>query len=323
MSTSIEDAIFADDAAAAQKLITSKAVDPNGERPDKTRFLCFAASAGAVGVIGALLDAGAKIDAPNSDDRAYTPLICAVREEKPKAVALLLERGADKNAGDSRGGGPLLHAAIVGSVELAQSLLAAGANPAQQTARKETAVHYIANMFSHSSYAVGFEILPDGSKRAIENKQPARHAAIVELLLERGVNPNDFTSYGYTALHCAGGTGRADLLALMLKHGGDVRAKNAKGYTPLHAAADGGHVDALGVLLDAGADIDAQDSSGFCALHGAVIAKSADAVKLLVKRGAKKELKATEGYDVVQVGDTPLDAAKRTESAELIAAFGG
>ena len=78
-------------------------------------------------VIGALLDAGAKLNA--RDKRERTPLHKAAGRGHPEAVAALLDAGARPNAGDEDGRTPLHEAASWGHPEAVAALLDAGADP--------------------------------------------------------------------------------------------------------------------------------------------------------------------------------------------------
>src|SRR5437773_2639053 len=59
--------------------------------------LMFAAAAGDVDAIAALLDGGADVNA-KEDDRFQTPLVFAVANDLLDSVKLLIARGADPNA---------------------------------------------------------------------------------------------------------------------------------------------------------------------------------------------------------------------------------
>jgi uncharacterized protein len=81
----------------------------------------------ATDLVGALLDAGAPVDARTAD--GFTPLQLAAYFGAPVAAALLIERGAHVDAVADRGSTPL-HAAVAGRhPQVVRLLLAAGAQP--------------------------------------------------------------------------------------------------------------------------------------------------------------------------------------------------
>ena len=77
----------------------------------------------------------------------------------------------------------------------------------------------------------------------------ANSLAIVRLLLERGADPNRGNDYGWTKLHQAGYSNRAELAQIMLDAGGrlDVSARG-DGGTPLIAALFWGHREIVPLL---------------------------------------------------------------------------
>ena len=93
-------------------------------------LLASAAAQGDVARLRQLLDRGIAPDAPNEAQLADSPALwVAVRESRPEATALLLERGADPNRRSHYGAVPLLKAAETGNVTIARLLVERGANP--------------------------------------------------------------------------------------------------------------------------------------------------------------------------------------------------
>ncbi|MER9236875.1 ankyrin repeat domain-containing protein [Mesorhizobium sp. M0622] len=96
-----------------------------------------AAKKGDIAAIAAALDAGANV---NDFDGIATPLFYAVNRQHLEATELLIERGADVNAGSKIGGPPLMAAAARNRLEFITLLLVHGANP-NSTAGKQTPLH--------------------------------------------------------------------------------------------------------------------------------------------------------------------------------------
>ncbi len=135
----------------------------------------------------------------------------------------------------------------------------------------------------------------------------------VELLLERGLDPNAREGQGATALHlaCHARSNDATVKAL-LSRGADVRAVDLFGATPLHWAAMHHRAGAAALLLDAGADVNASaGEQAFTALHAAAAEGDLACVELLIEHGA--DLAARDGS-----GLTPLAAAAQAGHADVV-----
>jgi uncharacterized protein len=153
----------------------------------------------------------------------------AVSRADLETVRQLLKSGADVNAARPDGISALHLAAGAGDVEIARVLITAGAN-------------------------VGASTTLLGSKplhMAAENG----HAAVVDLLLARGADPNAADRLGTTPLMLATRSGDAKSVTALLDGGADPNAREtAKGETALMFAAAYGRAAAASVLLDRGAD---------------------------------------------------------------------
>jgi ankyrin repeat protein len=104
-----------------------------GHPPDESgesgiTALMWAARAGALDAITALLDAGADVNARDRNNR-WTPLLHAIHKQQELAVSLLLERGADPDAAAPGGLTPLIMAADDPHPDMVVALLAYGADP--------------------------------------------------------------------------------------------------------------------------------------------------------------------------------------------------
>lgn len=266
---------------------------PNGETP-----LMIAARLGDPEPIQALLDGGADVNAKDTAAES-TALMVAIRGNHAEAVKLLIAHGADVNArtrvgakpairppnagGGSHGAGiirggvpergqqdptpggmsPLLYAARDGRLDIAQMLVAAGADVSQTEANRI-----------------------DPLQMAIEND----HVDVAKFLLDRNANVNTADAWGRTPLWLAvemrnldtdklgeNGVDRASVLTLieaLLNRGANVNARTTEyppirrwiltlndlswvdvtGQTPFFRAALAGDVTVMKMLLAHGAD---------------------------------------------------------------------
>jgi len=93
------------------------------------------------------------------------------------------------------------------------------------------------------------------SASLLEEAVWANAAAIVELMLEAGADPNlVHQTKKHSPLHQASKTGQTSLAELLLAQGADVDLVAQQGLTALHAAIANGNLDIVRLLLKAGAD---------------------------------------------------------------------
>ena len=118
---------------------------------------------------------------------------------------------------------------------------------------------------------------------------------IVRLLQSEGLAVDEPDVRGIAALGYAAGNGQLDLVAYLLDRGAAVNRKDTQGLTPLFNAALSGQTDTVVRLLAAGADIDTQDRFGDTPLIGACAKGRDDIARLLVDAGADTTLKDQEG----------------------------
>ncbi len=284
--------------AAMIRLLLGVGANPNFAGPEGETALMVAARLGNSGPLKTLLDGGANANAKDSETQT-TALMIAIRTDHPEAVKMLIEHGADVNArtrvgskpaprapnagGGSHGAGiirggvpergqqdptpggftPLLYAARDGRLEMAQMLVAAGADVNQVEANKINPL-----------------------QMAIEND----HVAVAKFLLEHNADVNAADYWGRTPLWLAvemrnldmdksgeNGVDRASVLTLvqaLLDRGATVNARTTEyppirrwilpvndlswvditGQTPFFRAALSGDVTVMRMLLDHGAD---------------------------------------------------------------------
>jgi uncharacterized protein len=111
--------------------------------------------------------------------------------------------------------------------------------------------------------------------------------AMVELLLERGADPNTVVRGGETVLMTAARTGKPGPVRALLARGAKVDAKERRGQTALMWAAADGHAEVVELLLRAGADFRTPlTDSGFTPLFFAARGGRSDVVRVLFNAGA-------------------------------------
>ena len=273
----IHRAVESGDLARVQELL---AVDPGlvSVPDDDDQFdslpLHLAARHGHFEITEALLDAGAEVDAVDSD--RSTPLDVAALNNQLVVVDLLIARGADINHADNNGATPLSFAATRGNLEVVTRLVAAGADLMASNARNGTYLH-LAVTGGNMEFA--------------------------SLVLDAGVPVDAADEAGTTPLLYATWFGKPDLVELLVERGADVNLADAAGNTPLVRAAQSGETKSVEILLGAGAEVAVVDPrNGRTALHIAAVKGYGDMAQLLVASGADPGGKDSKGC-------TPLDLA--------------
>ena len=116
---------------------------------------------------------------------------------------------------------------------------------------------------------------------------------------------------GWTPLHRAARSRRADSLRLLIEAGADVDKANLDGSTPLHQAAKRDSAECLRPLLEAGADVDKPNSGGSTALHHAALRENAECLRALLEAGADVDKANRHGC-------TPLHHAAARDSDDCM-----
>jgi ankyrin repeat protein len=161
---------------------------------------------------------------------APASLVDAAMQGNRDAVRTMLKQGADVNTAQGDGMTALHWAAQKGDVELAKTLLYAGANVKAATR------------------VGGYTPLLIAAKNG--------NAPMIETLTTGGADANSATMNGTTALMFAAQAGNADAVKALLAHGADVNAKEkVKGETAIMIAAAYGRADVIRVLTAKGADL--------------------------------------------------------------------
>jgi ankyrin repeat protein len=296
----------------------------------------WAAAEGHVGVVEALIAAGASV--ANRLSSGYTPFLLAVREGQLGVVKALLKAGADVNdtirpvevsgprpasgAGAPRPGNSALHLATVnGHFELGSFLLEAGANP--NTVEVGYAPLHIVSWVRKPG---GGDNDPSprgsGNMTSLEYvKKLVKHGADINIRMTKKMNIGltGLNTTGATPFVLAARTGDAELMRTLAELGADPKMPTGDGATPLMVAAglgtrspgeDAGTeaevLEAVQLALELGNDINAVDKNGETVMHAAAYKNVPSVVEYLAAHGAKIEVwnhKNKHGW-------TPLTIAK-------------
>ncbi|NDQ56143.1 MAG: hypothetical protein GZ088_03595 [Acidipila sp.] len=157
----------------------------------------------------------------SEDDQGSSPLHMAAWRGQKDVAELLLASGADVNAKDNFNITPLQTAAMFDHKDVAQLLLAHKADVNAKNNKGTTSLHYAAI---------------------------SGYKDVVELLLASKADVNARRIDGDTPLIWAAMTGSKDVAELLLANGADVNANGRNARTPLQVAAVAGHKDVVELL---------------------------------------------------------------------------
>ena len=171
-------------------------------------------------------------------------------------------------ASDSAGGRPrrrfgalLTESAIKGQTEIADLLIAKGANVDARDKSGATPLH----------------------QAALKG-----NLAFATLLLQHGADVNARDGDGATPLHNAALSGRREVAALLLDKGADREARDSEsGATPLYHAAAWGRTALVELLIARGADVNAENKAGVTPLTAAEKNGFSETAAVLKQHGAK------------------------------------
>jgi ankyrin repeat protein len=190
-----------------------------------------------------LLDFGAAVDGLGDDG---SPIMTALAFGYPQAAGTLATRGARIDN--------VVAAAALGQADLVRRLVVDATTLAPDAAFVQTRwMRVPRDAQAHIDMALVWAA-------------KFGRAPVVELLLDRGVDPGAKGKDDMTALHWAAANGLMDVIALLLRHGAPLEVKNAWGGTVLdstvyfarHEPVDGVHYpDVIQTLIAAGAEVGA------------------------------------------------------------------
>jgi uncharacterized protein len=256
---------------AAAKLLLERGANPNASEVWRQQTaLMWAAAQNQPEMVRLLLEHGAEVDARSIENqwprqvtgeprRMYrpmgglTPLLFAAREGCLECARALVEAGADIDLPDPKNVTPLFLAVDNLHYDLAKYLIEAGANPNKWDWWGRTPLYS----------AVDLNTLPHGGRPDRLSIDQTTSLQIIELLLEKGANPNvqlklgvapyrhigddrgcdTMLTIGTTPLLRAAKTFDAAAMKLLIAHKARLDLPNVSGISPVMAAAGYGSVE--------------------------------------------------------------------------------
>jgi ankyrin repeat protein len=122
----------------------------------------------------------------------------------------------------------------------------------------------------------------------------------IKLLIKHGADINMAAKTGNTVLLIASvGNNQLPLIEFLVSQGADPLVKNQKGETSLMRAALFGDSSTISYLISRGVEMDAKDTSGSTALMNSIFNVNTEATLVLLEKGADPDLKALFGLTAV------------------------
>jgi ankyrin repeat protein len=274
-------------------------------------LLYIAAAYGHVDICTELTKAGADVNA--ATESGETPLHVAIRRNQVAAAEFLLGRGADTELRNEYGRTPLLLVAReTGNLEMAQMLIAAGADVNAEDRFETKPIELAAwrgfkgpvNLFLDE----GAELPPADSRDArllVMMSAEKGLDRLFVLLADAGSDLAARNDNDGSLLHSASQGGSALIVARLLDEGFDVNERDRYGRVPLHYAAELGREDVAQTLIDRGADIDARSLSGESAYNTAQAVERPAMARFLAAAGASTEARRFPVLEGPYMGQTP------------------
>ena len=254
-------------------------------------------------------------------DLGFTALLFAARAGQLDAVRALLAAGVDVNDPASDGTSALVLAVASGQFQMAAFLLDNGADP-DAAAQGWTPLHQIAwtRRPNQGNNTVGPVVRGRMDSLSLVEKLVA-HGADVHARMTKEIptiysGRNRLNRIGATPFLVAAHRVDVELMRLLAESGADPLLPNEEGTTPVMVAAGVGlwwpgespgtpeeSAEAVKLVLALGGDPTTVDANGDTALHGAAHWGSPDAVEMLVAAGAKLDLKNERGWTPLRIAD--------------------
>lgn len=316
--------------------------------------LHLAASMGLAKVASMLLNEVPNIDAV--DQSGKTALALAMERGFEKAVEFLVNSGASVDLGSEHGQGVLLLITendwdkVVETIAMrTRTVLLDGTTNTSQFAIQLLLAAYYGECTAIQRLVNEGDIDIRGASRAVGATAlflavERSHAAVVQALLDAGVDVNAKDSRGQSSLHRATRRESEGLMKLLLRNGAEVDCKNDEGRTPwsanvrslnkrlldilieagansntkghqevskLYDGATNGKTELVALMLESGTDPSIKTQFLWAPLHWAAYYGHMDCVKLLISHGA--ELSPVSDQEA-----TPLDLALRANKIAIV-----
>ena len=183
---------------------------------------------------------------------SYEDYFVAIKQDNPKAITELLQRGFDPNTRDPKGFHGLYLALREPSLKAAEAILASPKVDVEARTKEDESPLMLAALKGHRE--------------------------IAEKLVAKGADVN---KTGWAPLHYAATHGHIEIIRLLLEHHAYIDAESPNGSTPLMMAAGYGTASAVKLLLEEGADPMIANKQGLTAITFAQRANRTESAEII------------------------------------------
>jgi ankyrin repeat protein len=254
------------------------------------------------------------------NDEGDTSLHLAVRQNNSAVGALLLSKGADIFAPNSKGESPL-YQAFYSPGNVREWMLTSGTLKARD-GLGNTVLHYAAQwkMDQHIPLIVDKGAQVEAANATGETPMFSavknNSSTTIRTLKGQGASIAARDILGNSCLHAAVKWNAPKAAEELIAMGIDVNAHALNGKTPLHDAVRLGMTEIEGILINRKADLEVRDAEGNTPVMEAVIAGYPSTVERLVAKGADPLTRNSRG-------DTPLHIAVNARQENMVKLFLG
>ncbi len=250
--------------------LLERGVDPKGVSLEGDPALSLSIHLGWGRLMEQLLERGVDLDV--RDARGMTALHLAAALGREQALKMLVSRGAAPDVRAEDGQTPLGVALASGRRDLADWLDWRGwALPKRALLPEDVPAAAIAGDVDAVRRLIGLGLPVDAVDAqgctALLRACGGGHRAVVELLLERGADPQHVAHTGATPLSAAVSMRQGEIVDRLLSAGAALEQRLPNEVTVLMLAAALGLPDLCAKLLTAGANVHAADAQGLTPLH--------------------------------------------------------
>ncbi len=259
------------------QFLVEKGANPNYKSPQGQTLIFQPCMLNWHETVKALLENGA--DANMLDAIQANPLLVSARSGATECVNLLLPKTTDLEAKDLTGMNVLHYAVQSGKLPLLESVANAKVNLNATDLQLRTALH-------------------------IATDQNSPNLAIIQLLIETGIDLEAKDNSGNTVLHLASEDNKLELCQILVKAGASLETKNGSGKTALELAKSNNHTELASFLQNPTKNATVGDSNSEAVqlavldtkLRNALKIQDTDLVKKLIaelkEKGADLERKS-------------------------------
>lgn len=225
------------------------------------------------------------------NEHGLNPLNLASYLGKAEIVKLLLDAGADINAGDFENSQPLHNAAVSGNVDTLRVLLEHKGNIDARDDYQMTPLHFALNFRKPEAARFLVEQGADVNARNHHGGTPLIYASfsndieLIGLLIKKGADPDQIGMNDGSALHIAAAQGQLEIARLYLENDANPNVKNSEGDTPLFWCGRERSLPVARLLIEHGADVLARNKHGGTCLHNAMHGNSVTVARFFVDQG--------------------------------------